>query len=165
MVTKIRLSAREFQVDSIIVVSDSKNARNSSLTTLSIFLLIASVIIGYDLATWWRIGGKSEDSEFLVANYIPFYISYYIVIMIECQYMHMISGLTRRLRLINSCLESDSSAAGDVRVLENRAFSVYKESSRDYVIVDVMDLLTKHRGVVEAFFVQKGKGCLLSIKS
>lgn len=144
------------------MISDSKNAKNSSLTTLSIFLLIASIIIGYDLATWWRIGGKSEDSEFLVANYIPFYISYYIVIMIECQYMHMIDGLTRRLRLINSCLQSDSDTAGDVSFLENRAFSVYKESSQDYVIVDVMDLLAKHHGVAEAFFIQKGNFDALS---
>lgn len=145
------------QIDAIIVISDSKSARNTSVITLSIFLLITSIILGSDLAAWWRIGGKSEDSEFLIANYIPFYISYYIVIIIECQYMHMINSLTRRLKLINGCLECDDTIEkSGVATIENRAFSVFRASPHDFATRDVMNLLTKHKNVAREFFIRNG---------
>lgn len=116
---------------------------------------------------WWSIGDRSKESEFLIGNYVPFYVSYYIVLMLECQFWHVNHCIQRRLALINDCLRIDCFTSEEViKDVANKPFSVFRaphnSAQRNTVLVspksmgNIIDTLGKHKKITDFFFAKNG---------
>ncbi|KAF5275131.1 hypothetical protein FQA39_LY18689 [Lamprigera yunnana] len=115
------------EVDATLVVSDARRARHVSMCRVFAVFVVTTVILAFDLSIWWTISSSSRDSNFLIGNYIAFYISYYILLLLECQYWHLIYCIKRRLKLLNSYLKIHNVHTDDVvKNVVNKHFSIFK---------------------------------------
>ncbi|KAF5285226.1 hypothetical protein FQR65_LT13341 [Abscondita terminalis] len=144
------------EVDSIILVSDAKKARKVCIIRLFVVIAAITVILASDLAMWWTIGDRSQESDFLIGNYIPFYISYYVILLLECQYWHMVYCIERRLKLLNGCLKINGFSTDDVvNNIVNKPFSLFRNGKKTpKQVVNVIDAIGKQQSIADVFFVK-----------
>ncbi|KAK5638525.1 hypothetical protein RI129_012820 [Pyrocoelia pectoralis] len=138
------------EVDSIIVISDAKRARRVSILRLFTVLTAATAILISDLLMWWTIGDRSQGSDFLIGNYVPFYISYYVVLLLECQYWHLLYCIKRRLNLLNGCLKISGVTPEDaIRGVINKPFSIFRKTQKSVPkVISVIDAIGRQKTII-----------------
>lgn len=135
-----------FQVDAVINVTDVKHARVVSLYSLSIILVSTTLLLGFDLYVW-HISSTNSDSEFLIINYLAYHASYFVIILVECQFAHMGYCVKRRLKLMNDSLDNINYHKNEIKVTYPKLFTnnhLQKKSKRSLVFgnlgkIDISD--------------------------
>nr|WKF45132.1 gustatory receptor 24 [Podabrus annulatus] len=156
------------EIDSMLVISDAKKARKTSLYRLCVVLITIGFILITDLTVWWTIADNSiETTEFLISNYIPFYLCYYVVFMLEFQYWHLVYSVKRRLKLMNDCLKLEFITPYEIlQNVKDKAFAVFKQaisSNRNSFAIsaqsmeNIVGVLEKQKKISDLFFIRNAK--------
>ncbi|XP_018334366.1 gustatory receptor for sugar taste 43a-like isoform X2 [Agrilus planipennis] len=95
------------EVDKIIFLNDRQRMRKVSMVVLGAVLFCTSTLLALDFSTWIRFAMDSIDAEYRVTNYIPFYLAYVIVVVLQCQFWFVIKALRRRLHVLTKLLSRD----------------------------------------------------------
>lgn len=96
------------QIDATLLLTEDppapavrRNDRKSSILLIATALILFSMLIVGDIALWERTAHASHADQFFLRNYFAFYILYYIVLLQEIYYWHLVDFIKRRIQSLN----------------------------------------------------------------
>lgn len=86
------------QIDSVMPLCNIRKVRNQNLKYLIVISIFVSAVFTSDLYSWVRFASMQQDGDFVIKNYLPFYLCYYVVIILPFQFAYGARNIQLRLK-------------------------------------------------------------------
>ncbi|XP_044738938.1 gustatory receptor for sugar taste 43a-like [Chrysoperla carnea] len=92
------------QFDRVLQPIQVKQFRNHSYLYLGVTVILLTIVLVLDVSAWIRFAEQRSDSEYVVWNYLAFYFSYYVIMILQLQYLHGAKHIELRFKKLNENL-------------------------------------------------------------